>query len=162
MTGVQTCALPISEKLLAELSGGGPALEPLVAEIATATDNALAIAGLLARITAAASAADPRPVFDSLGALLDRLQRNNQTLAQLSAKGGEPMRLALEGTDTVLARARAIVAEVSAPRRTAPRRSGCWVAGARGRTMISTGSAAYWRPASRRKCNSRPCGRSAA
>ena len=108
-------ALPHAEKLLAELSGGGPALEPLVAEIATATDNALAIAGLLARITAAASAADPRPVFDSLGALLDRLQRNNQTLAQLSAKGGEPMRLALEGTDTVLARARAIVAEVSAP-----------------------------------------------
>lgn len=107
-------ALPHAETLLSELSGGGPALETLVAEIATATDNARAIAGLLARITAAVSAADPRPVFDSLGALLERLQRNNQTLAQLSTKGGEPMRLALEGTDAVLARARTIAADAKA------------------------------------------------
>ena len=107
-------ALQHAETLLTELASGGPALGQLLAEIATATDNARAIADLLARITAAASAADPRPMFDSLGQLLDHLQRNNQTLAQLSTKGGEPMRRALEGTDNALARARATAGDASA------------------------------------------------
>ncbi|MFM9079469.1 MAG: HEAT repeat domain-containing protein, partial [Opitutaceae bacterium] len=107
-------ALPHADTLLEKLAGGGAEFESLIAEIATATDNARAIAGLLARITAAATATDPRPVFVSLGALLDRLQRNNQTLAQLSTKGGEPMRRALEGTDAILARARATAVDPKA------------------------------------------------
>jgi len=107
-------ALPHADTLLEKLSGSGMEFEPLLAEIAAATDNARAIASLLARITSAASATDSRPVFDSLGALLDRLQRNNQTLAQLSTKGGEPMRRALEGTDAVLTRARATAVDPQA------------------------------------------------
>ncbi len=104
-------ALPHAATLLAELARGGPEFAPLVAEIATATDNAAAIADLLARATADASAKDPRPAFAALANLLDLLQRNNRTLAQLVTRGGEPMRAALEGSDAAFERARVVATD---------------------------------------------------
>lgn len=113
-------ALPHAETLLAELSAGGRGDDPLVIEIATATQNARALAGILQAIAARTKAGAGRGTgaaeqFASLAMLLDWLQRNNKTLASLQSGGGEEVEAALAAAEGIFARARTVVADTGAP-----------------------------------------------
>ena len=100
-------ALPHAEALIAKLGAGGRADDPLVIEIAAVTENAKALAAILSRIAAGGDALEQ---FRSLALLLDWLQRNNKSLAQLqsAAAGGGAMSDALSAADRVFASARAV------------------------------------------------------
>jgi putative heme-binding domain-containing protein len=107
-------ALPHAETLIAQLSAGGRSDDPLVIEIAAVTENAKALASILTRISARATG-DSAQQFGALALLLDWLQRNNKTLAQLqSAASGETMTLALQSTDEVFAAARKVASDSNA------------------------------------------------
>ena len=110
-------ALTHAETLIAELSAGGRSDDPLVIEIAAVTENAKALATILARIAVPASAAEPTQQFRTLALLLDWLQRNNKSLAQLqtAAGGNSQMSEALSSTDRVFVAAREIAVRREAP-----------------------------------------------
>jgi putative heme-binding domain-containing protein len=108
-------ALPHAETLIAELSAGGRGDDPLVIEIATATENAKALANILQAIARHAGAAAALQQFRSLGQLLDWLTRNNKTLAQLQATGGAAMGPALAAADGLFEKARSSVRDARAP-----------------------------------------------
>jgi putative membrane-bound dehydrogenase-like protein len=109
-------ALPHAETLLAELGAGGRSDDPLFIEIATVTENAKALATLLNGIAAPRATGGERQQFATLALLLDWLQRNNKTLAQLQTTGGEPMAAALSAADRVFVSARRLAIDPSAPR----------------------------------------------
>ncbi len=107
-------ALVHADTLLAELGAGGRSADPLFIEIAAVTENARALTTLLEDIAKAGAGADERQAFVTLGLLLDWLQRNNKTLAQLHASGGAPLAAALTGADRVFAAARVAAANSAA------------------------------------------------
>jgi putative membrane-bound dehydrogenase-like protein len=115
-TAAMSSALPHAETLLAELGAGGRSDDPLFIEIATVTGNAKALATLLNGIAAPRDAGGVRQQFATLALLLDWLQRNNQTLAQLQASGGETMAAALGAADRVFVSARRVALDPAAPR----------------------------------------------
>ncbi len=104
-------ALPHADTLITELSAGGRGDDPLVIEIATVTENAKALAALLTGLAEPRSGDGQRAQLATLGLLLDWLQRNNKTLAQLQASGGEPMRVALDAAERVFVVARQLAAD---------------------------------------------------
>jgi len=108
-------ALPHADTLIAELSAQGRADDPLAIEIATVTENAKALASLLTALAAPREASGRTQQFTTLGQLLEWLQRNNKTLAQLEATGGETMRRALDAAESVFTAARAAVTNTGAP-----------------------------------------------
>ena len=108
-------ALPHAETLMAVLQRDGGAENSLLVEVATVTENAKALAGLLTAIAGRSEAGDWPAAFRSLAQLLDWLQRNNKTLAQLQRTADEPMQRALAGTDALFAAARRVGAEANAP-----------------------------------------------
>ena len=108
-------ALPHAETLMAVLQRDGGAENSLLVEVATVTENAKALAGLLTAIAGRSEAGDWPAAFRSLAHLLDWLQRNNKTLAQLQRTADEPMQRALAGTDALFAAARRVAAEANAP-----------------------------------------------
>lgn len=108
-------ALPHADTLLATLSAGGRADDPLIIEIAAVTQNARALASILTKIGANAGAADQTAQFQTLGLLLDWLQRNNKSLAQLQSVATPAMTQALAAVETVFASARTVAGNQSAP-----------------------------------------------
>lgn len=109
-------ALSHADTLLAELGAGGRSDDPLFIEIAAVTENAKALATLLNGIAAPRAADGVRQQFATLALLLDWLQRNNKTLAQLQTSGGETMAAALGGADRVFLSARRVALDSAAPR----------------------------------------------
>ncbi|MSU24907.1 MAG: c-type cytochrome [Opitutus sp.] len=99
-------ALPHAETLMAALQREGGVDNALLVEVATVTENAKALASLLTAIAGRREAGDWPAAFRSLAQLLDWLQRNNQTLAQLQRTADEPMKRALAGTDELFVAAR--------------------------------------------------------
>jgi putative membrane-bound dehydrogenase-like protein len=108
-------ALPHAETLMAVLQRDGGAENSLLVEVATVTENAKALAGLLTAIAGRSEAGDWPAAFRSLAQLLDWLQRNNKTLAQLQRTADEPMQRALAGTDALFGAARRVAAKPNAP-----------------------------------------------
>ncbi len=108
-------ALPHAETLMAALQRDGGAENSLLVEVATVTENAKALAGLLTAIAGRSEAGDWPAAFRSLAQLLDWLQRNNKTLAQLQRTADEPMQRALAGTDALFGAARRVATEANAP-----------------------------------------------
>ena len=108
-------ALPHAETLMAALQRDGGAENSLLVEVATVTENAKALAGLLTAIAGRSEAGEWPAAFRSLAQLLDWLQRNNKTLAQLQRTADEPMQRALAGTDALFGAARRVAAEANAP-----------------------------------------------
>lgn len=109
-------ALSHADTLLAELGAGGRSDDPLFIEIAAVTGNARALVTLLNGIAAPRAADGVRQQFATLALLLDWLQRNNKTLAQLQASGGGAMAAALGAADRVFLSARRIALDATAPR----------------------------------------------
>jgi len=108
-------ALPHADTLLAALGAAGETTQGLVMEIAAATENARALGALLAGIAAPpAAAGGPLRQFSQLAQLLDWLQRNNKSLAQLAATGGESLRESLTAADRVFDAARRSAADGAA------------------------------------------------
>lgn len=108
-------ALPHADTLIAELSANGRADDPLVIEIATATNNAKAFGSILAAIAAPREGGGMLQQFRALAQLLDWLQRSNKSLAQLQASGGGAIGPALAAIDGVFAAARAVIVDPNAP-----------------------------------------------
>lgn len=108
-------ALPHADTLLARLTARGPADDPVVLEVATVTQNARALASLLSAVAASRAAEDLSRQLAGLTQLLDWLQRNNKSLAQLQATADEAMRAALEATDRVFEAARRVAVDAAAP-----------------------------------------------
>jgi putative heme-binding domain-containing protein len=108
-------ALPHADTLLAQLSANGRGDDPIVLEVATATENARALASLLAAIASAQSGSDLVRQFTGLAQLLDWLQRNNKSLAQLQSASDPKLRDALAAADRVFDTARAAMNDASAP-----------------------------------------------
>lgn len=107
--------LPHAETVLAELRRGGSGRDPLLIEIATVSDNARALAQILAVLAAPTSRESRQSKFATLAQLLDWLQRGNKSLAQLQSAGSAEMKDALAATDGLFVEARA-----TAPNRDAP------------------------------------------
>ena len=108
-------ALPHAETLMAALQRDSRGAESLLVEVATVTENAKALASLLTGIASRREAGDLPAAFAALAQLLDWLQRNNKTLAQLQRTADAPMQQALVGTDDIFSAARRIAADSSAP-----------------------------------------------
>jgi putative heme-binding domain-containing protein len=108
-------ALPHADTIIAHLQKNGRGDDPLLIEVAAVTENAKALASLLAAIASPASRADPLRQFSGLAQLLDWLQRNNKSLTQLQSTGGESMKQALTAADGVFASARTVVVDTRAP-----------------------------------------------
>ena len=106
-------ALPHAETLMTALQRDGGAENSLLVEVATVTENAKALASLLSGIAGRREAEDWPAAFRSLAQLLDWLQRNNKTLAQLQRTADEPMKRALAGTDEVFGAARRIARDTN-------------------------------------------------
>ncbi len=104
-------ALPHAETLMAALQREGGAENSLLVEVATVTENAKALVSILDAIASRREAADLPEAFWSLGQLLDWLQRNNKTLAQLQRTADESMKRALAGTDELFFAARRMANE---------------------------------------------------
>jgi putative heme-binding domain-containing protein len=104
-------ALPHAETLLMEFQRQGREGEALLLEVATVTENMRALAGLLATVAGPRVTADWPAAFGALAQLLDWLQRNNRTLAQLQRTADEPMRRALDATDAIFAASRRVAAD---------------------------------------------------
>lgn len=97
-------SLPHTETLLAELTAHGRSDDPLLTEIAVMTDSARAFTVILTGITRSST---PTAQFRSLARLLDGLQRNNKSLAQLkSATAEKTLQEALVAIDPVFIVAR--------------------------------------------------------
>jgi putative membrane-bound dehydrogenase-like protein len=103
-------ALPHADTILAQLSGGGASDEAVMVEIATVTQNAKALASLLAAIVSS-GAEDAVKQFNGLARLLDWLQRNNKTLTQLQSSPEAAMKDALGAADRIFEKARTVVAD---------------------------------------------------
>lgn len=101
-------ALPHSRTVIAQLSATGRGDDPLLIEVATVTENAQALASLLAATAAPRDAVEVREAFAALGRLLDWLQRNNRTLAQLQTSGDAAMKSSLAAVDKLFGSARDI------------------------------------------------------
>jgi putative heme-binding domain-containing protein len=108
-------ALPHAETLLARLRATGPGDDPLLIELATATQNARGLAAILTAIAAPRAPADALAQFRALASLLDWLQRHNKTLRQLPATDDRTMEQGLAAIDGVFADARRIAADATAP-----------------------------------------------
>ena len=108
---VMSSALPHADTLIARLGASGRGDDPLLIEIATVTENAKGFASLLSGIAAARGPGGAPHQFHALAQLLDWLQRNNKSLAQLQSSGNEAMKSALTATDGVFAAARAVAAD---------------------------------------------------
>ncbi|MBL9188678.1 MAG: HEAT repeat domain-containing protein [Opitutaceae bacterium] len=111
---VLSSALAHADTLMAALLRDGGAGDALLVEVATVTENARALTGLLAAIGTRTAAADFPGAFASLAQLLDWLQRNNKTLAQLQRSADEPMRQALAATDEIFSAARRVAVDARA------------------------------------------------
>ncbi len=107
-------ALAHAQTLMAALQRDGGAENSLLVEVATVTENAQALASLLTAIAGRRAAGDWPAAFRSLAQLLDWLQRNNKTLAQLQRSADEPMKRALAGTDELFVVARRIANDANA------------------------------------------------
>lgn len=108
-------ALPHADTILAELGAAGRGDDPVIVEIATVTQNAKALAAMLAAIAASRGSEDVVTQFNSLARLLDWLQRNNKSLGQLQSSADAGMTEALGATDRIFENARATVADARAP-----------------------------------------------
>lgn len=108
-------ALPHAETLIEQLTAAGGPDDPLVVEIAAVTENARALSALWTAIAAPRDEAARSRALATLASLLDWLQRNNTSLAQLQARGGEAMRSAMEAADGLFAAARGLAADARAP-----------------------------------------------
>ncbi len=108
-------ALPHATTLLAELRKGGSATESVMMELAAATDNARALADILQAIARRSGEAETAAQFGALAQLLDWLQRNNRTLAQLQAGGDAATAAALQEAEGVFERARRVAIATGAP-----------------------------------------------
>ena len=106
-------ALPHAETLMAALQREGGVDNALLVEVATVTENAKALASLLTAMAGRREAGDWPAAFRSLAQLLDWLQRNNKTLAQLQRTADEPMKRALAGTDELFGAARRIATDAN-------------------------------------------------
>lgn len=108
-------ALPHAETMLAQLGASGRGDDPLLIEIASATENAKALASILRAIAAPRMPADAAGQLRALASLLDWLQRQNKTLRQLSGAGDPAMGEALGAVEGVFALARRVVGDATAP-----------------------------------------------
>ena len=108
-------ALPHADTILAQLRARGGADDPVIIEIATVTQNAKALASMLAAIASSSGSADVVNQFTGLARLLDWLQRNNKTLAQLQSTADAAVKNALNATDRVFENARSTAANQKAP-----------------------------------------------
>lgn len=108
-------ALPHADTLIAEIGATAGADSPLLIEIATATENARGLAALLKAIAAPRPEAGAERQLTTLGLLLDWLQKNNRTLAQLETLGGASLAPAVAAVDAVFATARRVGADAAAP-----------------------------------------------
>ena len=110
-------ALLHAETLIAQLGADGHGADPLVIEIAAATGNSKALAGILAEIARASrSVGDGASALGALAQLLDWLQRSNKSLGQLqSAAGGDVTKESLAAVDGVFATARLVASDSAAP-----------------------------------------------
>lgn len=107
-------ALVHAETLMTALQRDGRSDDALLVEIATVTENAKALASLLEAISRRRSEAELPAALGALAQLLDWLQRNNKTLAQLQRSADEPMQRALAGTDELFVAARRVAADAAA------------------------------------------------
>ncbi len=107
-------ALPHADMIMAALRREPRASGPLLLEVATMTENAEAIAWLLADISAHGDTVPPPARIEALARLLDWLQRSNKTLAQLHRTADEPMRRAVEAADEIFAAARQLAPDAAA------------------------------------------------
>jgi putative heme-binding domain-containing protein len=101
-------ALPHADTLIAQLGASGRGDDPLLIEIATVTENAKALASLLAGIATSGGTGSASQQFRALALLLDWLQRNNKNLSHLQNSGGDDMKSALVAADGVFKAARAV------------------------------------------------------
>ncbi|MEO6245527.1 MAG: PVC-type heme-binding CxxCH protein [Opitutaceae bacterium] len=108
-------ALPHGETLLAALQRDGIGSDSLLVEVATVTENAKALASLLAGIADRRTRRDLPAALAALAQLLDWLQRNKQTLAQLQRTADGPMQQALAATDDIFSAARGLATASDAP-----------------------------------------------
>ncbi len=113
-TAAMSSALPHAATLIAQFEADGRGDDPLLIEIATATENAKALASILTALAAPRPAAGVAQQFATLGLLLDWLQRNNKTLVQLQNVGGEAMTQALAAADGVFGAARGVAMDSAA------------------------------------------------
>jgi len=107
-------ALPHAETLIAELSASGRGDDPLLIEIATVTENIRALSSILRAIATPRPHAREGERFSALAMLLEWLQRNNKSLAQLQSADNEEMADALEAADAIFVSARLMVADRAA------------------------------------------------
>ena len=110
-------ALPQAAAVLAAVRAGARADDPVVLELATATANAQALAGILVELgtQARGEGAERLRQFRTLGQLLDFLQRGGKSLAQLPASPELKTEAALAAADGVLAAARMTATDAQAP-----------------------------------------------
>ena len=110
-------ALPQASAVSASVRAGARADDPVVLELATATANAQALAGILVELgtQARAEGAERLRQFRTLGQLLDFLQRGGKSLAQLPASPELKTEAALTAADGVLAAARTAATDAQAP-----------------------------------------------
>jgi putative heme-binding domain-containing protein len=107
--------LPHASTIISHLQGQGPVAQPVLIEIATASNNAAALAGILAELVQPVAAAARLQQFSALGTLLDWLQRSNKTLGQLGAGGDPAMVRAVAASDQIFAQARTVAVDGAAP-----------------------------------------------
>lgn len=108
-------ALPHAATLMAALQREPRADSTLLVEIAAVTENAQALSGLLSSIAARRERGETPAALASLAQLLDWLQRNRKTLAQLQQVADEPLRRALVATDGLFDAARSLASDPAAP-----------------------------------------------
>lgn len=110
-------ALPQASTVLAAVRAAGRGDDPVLLELATATANAQALAGILVDLGAAVGTAGAERLrqFRTLGQLLDFLQRGGKSLGQLPASPEIKTEAALAAAERVLAAARAVAVDTRAP-----------------------------------------------
>ncbi len=108
-------ALPHAESLLAQLGANAAPDDPVLIDLAIATNNVPALGRILSAIAGAAVGTERMRRFAAFARVLDGLQRNNTSLAQLhpgtSAAASDP----LAAGDQVFAAARKIAEDGKAP-----------------------------------------------
>ncbi len=106
-------ALRHASAVLAAVRAAGRSDDPVLPELATATANAQALAGILVDLGAAVgrTGAERLRQFRALAQLLDFLQRGGKSLGQLPASPETKTEAALAAADRVLAAARTVAAD---------------------------------------------------
>ena len=107
-------ALPHAETLMAALRRDRGTDEALLVEVATVTENAQALTGLLTAMAGRRTAGELPAALAALGQLLDWLQRNNKTLLQLQRTADAPMQRALAEADELFVSARRLATDATA------------------------------------------------